>query len=617
MSFPNSIYHDDIKKSLQTALDNNYNNKTIKVKVDGQDVLIETPFPSPADWRDHWIYFVMVDRFNNPNNPPINQPWDDLYGGFQGGTINGIHEKLDYLEELGVGAIWLTPVFKNSINQDGSYHGYAIQDFLSIDPRFGTSKELKEMINEAHARGMYIIFDIVLNHSGDVFAYDHNGEINSQLGYRNDEYNIKWRDEKNIPKWSDIKNSTNHRDAVVWPKELHDNEYFRRKGMGGELGGDFCSLKEFVTEKEKIENNHKLYPVRNILIDCYKYIIAEYDIDGFRIDTLKYISRDFSRIFGNAVREFALSIGKKNFITFGEVWDSEEKIAHYIGRYASDEDDLIGVDSALDFPLYYKLPGVVKGFSSPLEIYNLYNHRKNIHRKEGKILISSHGEASRFYVTFLDNHDQHNRFHPGGNQYDYQVTMGIGCLFTLFGVPCLYYGTEQGLSGAYNYERDNNKGKDWAVREALWGKPGNPFDKNNIIYKTITNITKIRNENSALKYGRLYFRENSGNGTEFGICPFNGGLIAFSRILSTDEILVLANTGFNSSWYGEVLIDYFLNKEMPDWEIIYSNRGSSKSMKVKFKFNIKINGGNYSGPIAVLPVELKQNEFMILKKKIL
>ena len=135
--------------------------------------------PSPADWRDVLIYFLMVDRFNNSDAPPRHLPFDAQFNGFQGGTIAGIQAKLPYLKQLGVGAIWFTPVLFNSqklngMPNEGVYHGYGIEDFLSIDPRFASNTanpegELQTFISAAHALGIYIIFDIVLNHTGDVF----------------------------------------------------------------------------------------------------------------------------------------------------------------------------------------------------------------------------------------------------------------------------------------------------------------------------------------------------------------------------------------------------------------------------------------------------------------
>ena len=98
---------------------------------------IQTPFPSPEDWRDVWIYFLMVDRFNNPGAAPRHLPWNAEYWDFQGGTIEGVRQQLDYLQALGAGALWLTPVLKNA-QYSASYHGYGIQDFLGIEPRFAS-----------------------------------------------------------------------------------------------------------------------------------------------------------------------------------------------------------------------------------------------------------------------------------------------------------------------------------------------------------------------------------------------------------------------------------------------------------------------------------------------
>jgi pullulanase/glycogen debranching enzyme len=154
-----------------------------RVRAGDRSVTIPTPFPSPADWRDKLIYFLMVDRFNNSQAPPRVAPWDGAHGVFQGGTFNGIREQLDYLAELGAGAIWLSPVLKNCPYSPFTYHGYGIQDFLQVEPRFASDpeaarlnprlaeEELRALVDEAHARGIYVIFDIVLNHAGDVFEY--------------------------------------------------------------------------------------------------------------------------------------------------------------------------------------------------------------------------------------------------------------------------------------------------------------------------------------------------------------------------------------------------------------------------------------------------------------
>ena len=139
------------------------------------NIKFSKPFDSPGDWRDQWIYFLMIDRFNNPAGPPAHVPFDDAYGGFQGGTLQGVREKLGYIKNLGAGALWITPVLQNPQWDDSAYHGYGFQNLLKIDPRFGTEQDLIDFVDEAHAHGLYVILDVVVNHAGDVFEYPGHG----------------------------------------------------------------------------------------------------------------------------------------------------------------------------------------------------------------------------------------------------------------------------------------------------------------------------------------------------------------------------------------------------------------------------------------------------------
>lgn len=612
---PNLIYYEVqkpevnqiIKPGFLSVIDKAKTKQVKKVKVEGKSVEITKPFSSPEDWRDHPIYFLMIDRFNNPDRPPAHLPFDDNFGNFQGGKIKGVRNKLDYLKSLGVGAIWMTPVFKNC-PESGSYHGYGIQDFATIDPRFGSDQELQDLIDEAHARGIHVIFDVIINHAGNIFGYN----INNQCSV-----DAPWQDSK-----YDICTGNGNGEPVVFPEDFSHKEFFRRQGKmrpgeEHELMGDFFTLKEFETEKSEYSTVHGYYrPVQDILIKMHQYIIAKFDIDGFRIDTLKHVGRNFSRVFGTAIREFALSIGKRNFFTFGEVWSDEKKIARYTGRFASDPDDLIGVEAALDFPLFNNLPNVVKGFKSPSDLANMFEYRKNLHRgDEHQVVINSHGEASKYFVTFLDNHDQHARFRYAPStepfQYDDQLFMGIVSLFALQGIPCLYYGTEQGLCGRGS--------GDQSVREALWGKP-NAFDTNSHFFKVVQDISLVRNQNPALRYGRQYFRQVSENSRDFAISSTAPGILAFSRILNDTEMIIIANPSTNNNYTGYVIVDFSLNPQHKIMNILYSNKGksntSSGSVIEKPQGNVQIqeiNGGTTYGPARILPFSLTPMEIQILK----
>ena len=331
-------------------------------------------------------------------------------------------------------------------------------------------------------------------------------------------------------------------------------------------------------------------------------MIAKFDIDGFRIDTLKYLDDEFALTFGNAMREFALSIGKKNFFTFGEVYDDEQRIAQFIGRGAAADGDVVGVDAALDFPLFFVLPGVAKAQVAPRALVDMYQTRKRVERN----VVSSHGEASRYFVTFLDNHDQRSRFRFNGAQFDPQTKLGLACLLTLPGIPCLYYGTEQGLSGVGN--------ADLAVREALWGAPA-PFDQASPFYLTIQRLATLRAGEPALRYGRFYFRQLSGDGVHFGISDFRGGVLAFSRILNKREIVVVANCSTSSTFSGQVIVDAPLHASPSSMAVLFTNLPGAAACPVSTSGPADIeegDGSRSSGPARVVSVSLAPMQVVIL-----
>lgn len=212
---PVSVFADEFKEMMTEGTQ-----KGLKsVNIAGESVQIQAPFPSPEDWRDQVIYFVMIDRFYNPEKKPTEKWNHSEYGGFQGETLKGITEKLDYIKSLGATAIWITPPFKNCQYDSNTHHGYGIQNFLSIDPRFGSEEDLNELVDQAHAKGMYIICDIVLNHVGNVFAYQlSNGEIAEIPPFSSTEYNVLWRDADGKEKWESPDDHCDDLDACVWPK---------------------------------------------------------------------------------------------------------------------------------------------------------------------------------------------------------------------------------------------------------------------------------------------------------------------------------------------------------------------------------------------------------------
>jgi glycosidase len=583
------------------------------------------PYPSPEDWRDRLMYFLLVDRFNNPDAPPRVMPFDTPVNAFQGGTFAGVQAQIPYLKQLGVGAVWLSPVLTNCQYSSDSYHGYGICDFLHAEPRFATNPaaaddELRQLMDALHDAGMHVIFDIVLNHTGDVFAYAPNpaDPLNTSTGGQQATFSstplpVQWRNGQGQAQasWPVIERIPNKpTDALVWPSELQQNEYFRRQGTipnWNQTAGDFMALKQILTTDVNLQN---------AFIRVYQHVIAKFDVDGFRIDTLKYLTPDFARTFANAVREYCLSIGKKNFFIYGEVFDrSDARIATFVGRNAMNADDPIGADAALDFPLVYSLTPALKGLAPPSAVSSMFLNRKLA--EEG--ILSTHGDASAYFVTFLDNHDLKRRFYysapPNPDAFDNQVTMGLACLLSIQGIPCVYYGTEQGLHGFPGAVPQNLS--DAAVREALWGKTPIAFDANHPFYQALSRIAAVRSSEPALRYGRQYFRPLSGDGQTFGVSPYAPGVIAFSRILNDREILVVANADTQHQQTVEVIVDASLNPAGGAMRVLYSNYSapiapSPVTTRPAGVTVYEVNGTVTHGPLTVLPVTIQPMEVQLL-----
>ncbi|HET9551321.1 MAG TPA: alpha-amylase family glycosyl hydrolase [Candidatus Binatia bacterium] len=493
-------------------------------------------FSSPADWRDVFVYFLLVDRFDNnskglrPYGASGPQGRDPAQGKiFQGGNLKGIIRRLNYIKGLGANAIWLSPILKNRREKADSYHGYGIQNFLEVDPRFGTKEDLQKLAGEAHARDMYVILDIILNHTGDNWAYPgdfpyfYSNQTNAPFDFG------FWRENEAAPNLQE--------DDAVWPIELQRPECYKRRGQirnwsdpEEALNGDFLSLKELDIRRADVLDG---------LIKVYKYWIAAADIDGFRLDTVKHMESSATAIFCNAIREYARRIGKHNFFIFGEIVADDQTLQHYLGRNSRIEgtnERFPSLDAALDFPLYFILEETLKGFLNPAELRARYERFKTEY--------ADHGEAGQYFVTFIDNHDQmarpYRRF-MHANPFPQQAAQAIGYLLTSQGVPCIYYGTEQGFDGGGDndsYVRECMFGGEWGAfdsRQRHFFKPGNP------IYKCIAQIAAVRRNEPALRYGRQYFREISGNGVDFGF-PLDGRCtLAYSRILDDTEVLVALN----------------------------------------------------------------------------
>lgn len=558
-------------------------------------------FPSPGDWHDVVLYFLLVDRFSDGreagrplldrNNlsaarPNIGgKPWRwDLWaesGGarWQGGTLKGVRSKLSYLKGLGITAIWLSPVFKQRCHLD-TYHGYGIQDLLDVDPHFGDRRDLIDLVDAAHAEGLRIILDIIFNHSGTNWVYP---------GGMFEPPYLPYPDCYPFGAWLDAQ--VNQTDAIrgkddgVWPVELQGVDCYTRAGTGSLDGGsiddlhaehkrtDFSSLRDFSLSTSNMLTN---------LAICYKYWIALTDCDGFRIDTLKHVSFDEARNFCGSIKEFTDNIGKSNFFLVGEIAGgdtAENRYLHVLSR---------NLNAALDIgENRLALNGVAKGIVDPIAYFSDFNP------EDPK--IGSHRNLGERHVSILDDHDhvfgEKVRFSIDASS-DHQVVAGVALQLLTLAIPCIYYGTEQALAGPEPSERQwlpGWKKNDCYLREAMFGpehlrKPGcdglaespsyldtnlpgfgsfgtaghHCFDPQNQVYVRIAAIAALRRDYPVLRYGRQYARPISLSGKSFSL-PGPGEIVAWSRTLDDEEMVCILNANGLASLGADVLVDANLN----------------------------------------------------------
>lgn len=441
-------------------------------------------------------------------------------------------------------------MFENNEDPD-KYHGYSIQNYFDIDPRFGTKQDLIELVEEAHRLEMRVFLDVVINHSGDNWYYPNNVSYK----YFNDmQFPLEgWR-----------------RNDRPIPIELRNPDYYHRWGEIQDNGwdaypqtqnGDFFSLKDFNND-----DNPAGLELLNVLIKAHCYWMREADIDGFRMDAVKHMGALAVSRFCSQIREYAYQLGKRWFFLYGELVDGDDAINRYIGPNTPVDGKNIYFDlnSVLDFPLDWTLPGAIKGLSAPAGLINRYE-------AQGERALSR-GELGRYLVTFVDNHDQigqdfKRRF--AADTPDEQVIAGIGYLLCALGTPCIYYGTEQGFSGQGH--------GDELIREAMFdlGDPErNLLNQNCFIYQEISKIAHLFQQIEALRFGRMYFREISGNGRDFGLPQGQPCTLAFSRILAEEEILIAYNTSTSEQRQDFVMVDNKLHKAGDSLKFLYGKEGA-------------------------------------------
>lgn len=568
----------------------------------------EKYYQSPIDWCSEILYFLLPDRFSDgqemnkkvlpsgyseiPELRPENWNWKNWFESgknrFQGGTLNGITSKLDYLSELGITTIWIGPVFKQRVGKD-DYHGYAIQDFLEVDPRFGTKADLVNLVKEAHDKNIRIILDVIFNHSGRNWLYADQPEKGEPTYYNWPYYHPfgSWLDEGE----KSIETIVGYNDGV-YPEELANENYYTRAGEGS-LGNespenisdpnveyrrtDFCGLRDF-----NLDSGAMSY-----LLRVYKYWIALTDCDGFRIDTLKHVPKEQARNFCGAIKEFAINIGKNNFFLVGEVGGGKYFPVEYLEAVRHN------LNACLDISSRDILCNVAKGLQEAKSYVGTAPDEWN------PALGSSRLSAER-YVTVLNDHDHvygaKLRFSANASS-NYQIVAGVAIQLLSLGVPCIYYGSEQAFAGPESSEvkwLPDYGSSDCYLRETMFGAehpkasgkmglsdydnnlPGfgafgtvgyHCFNQKHPAFIRIKHLIEISKKYVALSYGREYLRQISNFGYNFTDSK-GGEIIAWSRILDDEEILCIVNSNGNDRRGGDVKVDANISLTYPNFYII-------------------------------------------------
>ncbi len=482
------------------------------------------------DWRDEVIYQVIVDRFadGDINNDFTIAP--GFLGKYQGGDWRGIEEHLGYLQDLGVTTLWISPIVKNvdsDADVDG-YHGYWQENLHALNAHFGDAAALRSLVNSAHVRGMKIVLDIVCNHMGQLFFYDINlngkpdeyiaGSGGTSPVTRINEYDPDW-DPSGVQAFSSAGNAgrapiiflddptinrTPPPDLMGTPGAYHGFGRILDYSVPAEtLLGDFPGgLKDVATE---------LPEVRAFMIDAFASWVEQFDLDGFRIDTVKHVEHGFWQAFTKGVRARIGAEGKHDFLMFGEAFDGDDAL---LGSYTVPGE----LDSVFYFSQHYQVfhdvfsqahdPTSQKGTD---QIQNLWAAR-----------TTNYGSApqndgigippTKALVNFLDNHDV-SRFLYDASGDTAALRNALTLLMTEDGIPCLYYGTEQEFSG----------GNDPANREVFWNAG---FAETGTTWQHFSKLAKLRSKYIALRRGDLnvvYSTPHVAQETDAGIFAYERG----------------------------------------------------------------------------------------------
>lgn len=501
------------------------------------------------DFQDEVFYFVLPDRFyNGDKSNDLGAAANDKkrvlsHGGldkshkgmYHGGDLIGLTEKLPYLDNMGITAIWLTPVLRNQAVQGDSsgYHGYWILDFTEIDPHLGSNADLKHFIDQAHKRNIKVFFDIITNHTADVIKYKEcHGE--DGLGWLVKEKNCPFKSLAQMAKgdkYSPLIPTGN--EQLKTPAWLNDINAYHNQGdsfWAGEsaIRGDFSGLDDIDTNSDFVVKG---------MTDIYTAIIDEFRPDGFRIDTVKHVNIEFWQTFSPALMAHAQKIGIDNFFMYGEVYSFEPEL---LSRFTTEAK----LPSVLDFALQGAMRSTLIDQQGTDELAKLF--------AQDHFYTTNHDDIDNTnanqLVNFTGNHDMGRfAYFLKASDFNYNEAEQIkrnllanAIMYFSRGVPVIYYGDEQGFVGdggdqasrqdmmpskvaSYNDDDLLATDKTTAVDN---------FDTSHLFYQTYAQYAELYQQYPALRFGEqmtLYSQNKP-------------GLFAIQRAYQSQQLIIVFNT---------------------------------------------------------------------------
>jgi len=431
------------------------------------------------------IYLITPDRFVNGNelNDKVSGYNDETDRSHpykrHGGDIEGIISKLDYLKDLGITALWINPLTEN--NMRFSYHGYAVTDMYTIDPRFGSNKLYKKLVTEAHKRDIKIILDHVSNHIG---------------------INHLWM--KNLPMDDWINGSIKNHQISIHNKanllDVHTDSDTRSTMLNGWFSDGMPDL------------NQKNPFVANYIIQNTIWWMEQTGLDGIREDTYPYPDQQFLAQWAKIILE---EYPQSNIV--GEVWDERPAIlAWYLNESPFQREFQSNLPVITDFAIssaYYKYVTGEHGLEAIRDVINqdfVYNDAQNL-------------------FTFLDNHDI-PRVALGAGGITPKMKIVLNLILTTRGIPQIYYGTEIGMIGGEDHGRireDFPGGFKGDNRNAF--TPEGRTKEENQLFDEIKQLLFLRKKYPALALGKM---------THF---PVIDEMYAYLKSNNAQKILVLVN----------------------------------------------------------------------------